>query len=138
MLPAESTSVISALDPDLLSIWVALASIIITFAAIVMTIIEKRMTTAAGRASVSRSQLIEAIDSISDGFASFDTQDRLALMKQKHLQLMGLGSRESLMGESFAVIKQKITQQGIFKTKQPDVAQEQTKQPRIEELTNGL
>lgn len=138
MFPAQSGSIINAMDPDILSIWVALASIFITFIAIAMTIIEKRMTTATGTASVSLSQLIEAIDSISDGFALFDTQDRLALMNQKYLQFMRLGSRESVMGESFDVIKQQVSQNGIFKTPQPDVEEDKTKQTKIEELTNGL
>jgi NO-binding membrane sensor protein with MHYT domain/signal transduction histidine kinase len=136
---------INAMDTNVLGVLVALASIMITAITIGMTILEKRMVSAAGTASVSRSQLIEAIESISDGFALFDTQQRLALMNSKYLELMQLGSRESVMGASFESIMRKIANKAVFKESQqdPDAWVEQLLQnwkpekPSIQELFDG-
>ncbi len=136
---------ITAMNTNSLGTWVALASIVITATAIGMTIIEKRMASAVGTASVSRSRLIEAIESISDGFALFDTRGRLALMNSQYLELMQLGSRESVMGASFENIMRQIAKNGVVKAaqKDPDAWVEDLLQnwnpdrPIIQELSDG-
>lgn len=143
--PGNTSIDIDAMNPNTLGIWVALASILITAAAIGMTIIERRMASAVGTATVSRSRLIEAIESISDGFALFDEKGRLALMNSKYLELMQLGSRESVVGESFENIMRRIAKKGVIKAaqKDPDSWVEHLldnwnpDRPNIEKLSDG-
>jgi NO-binding membrane sensor protein with MHYT domain len=116
--PSTTGLDINAMDTNALGSWVALASILITISAFGMTIFEKRMASTVGTASVSRSRLIEAIESISDVFALFDTEHRLALMNSKYLDLMQLGSRESVVGESFQNIMCRIAKKGVIKASQ--------------------
>ena len=118
--PGNAGVDIDAMNPNTLGIWVALASILITAAAIGMTVFERRMASAVGTATVSRSRLIEAIESISDGFALFDEQGRLALMNSKYLEMMQLGNRESVVGASFENIMRRIASNGIIKAAQKD------------------
>ncbi len=143
--PGNAELELDAMNPNTLGIWVALASILITAAAISMTVIEKRMASAVGTATVSRTRLIEAIESVSDGFALFDEQGRLALMNSRYLELMQLGKRESFMGASFESIMRRIAKNGVIKAaqKDPDAWVEQLLQdwnpdkPSIQELSDG-
>ena len=136
---------IDAMNPNALGIWVALASILITAAAIGMTVFARRMASAVGTASVSRTRLIEAIESVSDGFALFDEQHRLALMNSKYLEMMQLGSRESVVGASFENVMRRIANKGVIKAaqKDPDAWVERLlqnwnpDQPDIQELSDG-
>ncbi len=143
--PGNTRIDIDAMNPITLGIWVALASILITAAAIGMTIIERRMASAVGTATVSRSRLIEAIESISDGFALFDEKGHMALMNSKYLELMQLGSRESVVGESFENIMRRVANKGVIKAAQKDpdswiehlLQNWNPDQPNIEKLSDG-
>lgn len=136
---------VGAMNPNTLGIWVALASILITVAAIGMTVFERRMASAVGTATVSRSRLIEAIESISDGFALFNEQGRLELMNSKYLEIMQLGNRESVVGASFESIMRRIASNGVIKAAEnnPDTWVEQLlqdwnpDQPDVQELSDG-
>ena len=143
--PGSGGEAIDAMNPHTLSYWVALASILITVSAISMTVFEKRMSSAVGTATVSRARLIEAIESVSDGFALFDQQGRLALMNSRYLELMQLGSRESVVGVTFGEIMHRIARKGVIKEAQEDPdgwVEELLKdwnpdEPQIQQLSDG-
>jgi signal transduction histidine kinase/CheY-like chemotaxis protein len=82
--PGDGTIPVAAgLDPLFLGGWVGMASVFITGLAIVMTLVDRRLEAAARSEQLSRSRLLEAIESIADGFALFDTEDRLVLSNRR-------------------------------------------------------
>lgn len=80
-----------ALSPTSLAIWVSLTSVSITLLAIAVTVIDRRLKKAADAEHSSRAQMLEAIESISDGFSLYDMNDRLAVCNQRYRELMDSG-----------------------------------------------
>ena len=80
-----------ALSPTSLAIWVSLTSVSITLLAIAVTVIDRRLKKAADAEHSSRAQMLEAIESISDGFSLYDMNDRLAVCNQRYRELMDCG-----------------------------------------------
>ena len=68
---------IDALDVNWLAFAMSLASIVITGLAVFFVVVDTRLTAATRSARTSRARLKEAIDSMSDGFAMWDADDRL-------------------------------------------------------------
>lgn len=89
--PAAPDALKHALNPDALALWVSFASLSITSLAILMTVVDSRLQRAAHDQAMSRSQMREAIESISDGFSLYDTQDRLVECNQLYRELMDSG-----------------------------------------------
>src|SRR5882724_4535591 len=67
------------LDPTFLGAWVSLATVLITGLAIFVTVVDSRLEAATNSERLSRARLLEAIESISEGFSLYDTDDRLVL-----------------------------------------------------------
>jgi len=74
-----SQSASAGLDPTFLGAWVSVATVLITGLAIFVTVVDSRLEAAAHAERLSRSRLLEAIESISEGFSLYDTDDRLVL-----------------------------------------------------------
>ena len=82
--PAPGSAVFGeALDPTLLALWVGFATIPILGLAILLTVIDVRLKAAAHSERTSRSRMIQAIDSMSDGFCMLDMDQRLVLCNDR-------------------------------------------------------
>jgi len=76
---------------------------------------------ALGMVAQSRSQLTHAIDSISEGFALFDSEERLLLCNQRFLAMYPLSARHIHVGVSFhEIVKAAITCGDIVKSEFAD------------------
>jgi signal transduction histidine kinase/NO-binding membrane sensor protein with MHYT domain/CheY-like chemotaxis protein len=82
------------LDAGTLGVWAGMASVWITAFAILMTLVDSRLETAERSERLSHSRLLQAIESISDGFALYDTEDRLVLCNHRFRERMRPGKRE--------------------------------------------
>jgi signal transduction histidine kinase/NO-binding membrane sensor protein with MHYT domain len=74
-----------------LAFLVALVSIYMASLVIWMAIVDSRIQQAAAGAATSRLHMREAIESITDGFSLYDTDDRLVECNQRYRDLMGNG-----------------------------------------------
>jgi NO-binding membrane sensor protein with MHYT domain len=81
-----------ALSPFDLALLVALGSFLVAALAIVVTVIDRRLQESAQLAQTSRAYMLEAIESIADGFALFGMDDRLIVCNQRYRELMDTGS----------------------------------------------
>jgi NO-binding membrane sensor protein with MHYT domain len=102
-----------ALSPSSLAISVAFVSILITMLAIAVTVIDRRLKKAAEAEKSSRSQMLEAIESISDGFSLYDMNDRLAVCNQRYRELMDCGAG-IVPGMLFESIIRGIAESGLL------------------------
>ena len=84
---ASSQPVGVGLDPTFLGAWVSVATVLITGLAIFVTVVDSRLEAAAHSERLSRSRLLEAIESISEGFSLYDTDDRLVLCNSRYREL---------------------------------------------------
>ena len=84
-----------ALSPFSLAISVSLISVAITMLAIAVTIIDRRLKKATDAEQAIRSQMVEAIESVTDGFSLYDMDDRLAVCNQRYRELMDCGAGDS-------------------------------------------
>ena len=82
-----------------------------------MTLVDSRLEEAARSERLSRSRLLEAIESMSDGFALYDTDDRLVVCNSRFRQRMFPARREvrSLQGISFADITRGAATAGLIR-----------------------
>ena len=90
---------------------VSLVSILISMLAIAVTIIDRRLKKAADAEKSSRLQMLEAIESFSDGFSLYDMNDRLAVCNQGYREMMDCGSG-IIPGMSFESIIRDIAEAG--------------------------
>lgn len=115
--PAEHAALSSgAMLPEALGGWVGVVSAFIITLAIVMTIVDSRLEVAARSEQLSRSRLLQAIEGISDGFALYDTDDRLLVYNRRFCDRMRPAGRElpSLQGLLFEEIIRAAAQAGMI------------------------
>jgi two-component system sensor histidine kinase/response regulator len=96
-----SAAVVAGLDPTFLGAWVSLATVLITGLAIFVTVVDSRLEAATNSERLSRARLLEAIESISEGFSLYDTDDRLVLCNSRYRELVDPETTESLVGMEF-------------------------------------
>jgi adenylate cyclase len=95
--PGDAVNVVDAgLGPMVLGGWAGMASVFITGLAIIMTLVDRRLEEAARSERLSHSRLLQAIESISDGFALYDTDDRLVLCNRRFRERMSPSRRDRL------------------------------------------
>jgi NO-binding membrane sensor protein with MHYT domain len=95
--PGDAVNVVDAgLGPMVLGGWAGMASVFITGLAIIMTLVDRRLEEAARSERLSHSLLLQAIESISDGFALYDTDDRLVLCNRRFRERMSPSRRDRL------------------------------------------
>lgn len=106
----------AGLGPMVLGAWVGMASVFITGLAILMTVVDRRLELAARSEHLSRSRLLEAIESISDGFALYDTEDRLVVCNGRFRQRMSPARRDTghLEGMLFEDIIRGAAESGLI------------------------
>ena len=92
------------LDPTLLGVWVSMATVLITGLAIFISVVDSRLDAAAHAERLSRSRLLEAIESISEGFSLYDREDRLVLCNSRYRELHSATTADGLVGMTFEEI----------------------------------
>jgi signal transduction histidine kinase len=100
-----------ALSPFSLGISVSLISVAITVVVIAVTVIDRRLKKAADAEQAIRSQMVEAIESVTDGFSLYDMDDRLAVCNQRYRDLMDCGTG-IIPGMSFESIVRSVAESG--------------------------
>lgn len=105
----------AAMVPAALAGWVGMASAFVIALAIIMTMVDSRLELALRSEQLSRSRLLEAIESISDGFALYDTDDRLVICNRCFRERMLPAKRDlgSLQGLSFEEILRSAANSGL-------------------------
>ena len=107
--PEPSTT----LDPALLSVLVALAAVVVLALAIFVVVAERRLQAADESARESRSHLNEAIESVSEAFSLFDSEDRLVLCNKMYRDVLCGGNPGVVPGVSYEWIIRAAAQQGL-------------------------
>src|SRR3989449_6250975 len=93
VFPGDGSQPIDAgLDPTFLGAWVSVATVLIIGLAIFVTVVDSRLEAAAQSERLSRSRLLEAVESISEAFSLYDTEERLVLW---HRRDRGLASHHA-------------------------------------------
>ena len=102
-----------ALSPFSLAISVSFISATIAVLAIAVTVIDRRLKKAADAEQAIRSQMVEAIESVTDGFSLYDMDDRLAVCNQRYRELMDCGAG-IVLGMSFESIIRGVAESGLL------------------------
>jgi signal transduction histidine kinase/CheY-like chemotaxis protein len=129
-----------------LGVWVTLAAVLITGLAIFVTLVDTRLEAAAYSERRSRARLLEAIASISEGFALYDTDDRLVLCNTRYRELMPAGQGEDVIGMPFAQIVRMAAENGLIRDAEGHIdawvaeriaQHRQPRGPHIQQRSNG-
>src|SRR5438552_2480057 len=113
VFPSTSAEPVGAgLDPTFLGAWVSVATVVITGLAIFVTVVDSRLEAAANSERLSRSRLLEAIESISEGFSLYDTHDRLVLCNSRYRELANAAPEPGLVGMPFEQVIRLIAERG--------------------------
>ncbi len=113
VFPGNGVEPITAgLDPTFLGAWVSVATVLITGLAIFVTVVDGRLEAAAHSERLSRFRLLEAIESISEGFSLFDTDDRLVLCNNRYRELADPVPAGGLVGMRFEQVIRMIAERG--------------------------
>ena len=129
-----------------LGLWVTLAAVLITSLAIFVTLVDTRLEAATYSERRSRARLLEAIASISEGFALYDTDDRLVLCNTQYRELMPAGKGDDVIGMPFAQIVRMAAENGLIRDAEGHVdawvaerlmQHRQPQGPHIQQRSNG-
>jgi signal transduction histidine kinase len=108
-LPEPRTTI----DPALLSALVALAALVVLALTIFVVVVDRRLQAADKSARESRSHLNEAIESVSEAFSLFDSEDRLVLCNKMYRDVLCGGNPGVVPGVSYEWIIRAAGQQGL-------------------------
>ncbi len=108
----SSEPVAVGLDPTFLAAWVSVATVLITGLAIFVTVVDSRLEAAVHSERLSRSRLLEAIESISEAFSLYDTDDRLVLCNSRYRELANVSSADALVGMRFEQVMRLVAERG--------------------------
>src|SRR6266478_4704237 len=113
VFPGDSSEPVAAgLDPTFLAAWVSVATVLITGLAIFVTVVDSRLEAAAHSERLSRSRLLEAIESISEAFSLYDTDDRLVLCNSRYRELAHASPADGLVGMPFQQVMRLVAERG--------------------------
>jgi len=104
----------SSLDPLLLAILVAIATALILGLAILVAVVDQRLKAAARSARISQNRLLEAIESISDGFCLYDREDRLVISNRRYRELLDQEKDSVRLGDRFETIVRRAASSGMI------------------------
>ena len=110
---AHPTAVGTVLEPTLLAILVSLAAAIILSMSIFVVVVDARLKAAAISVRTSRAHMIQAIESVSEGFCLYDSEDRLVLCNSRYRELLQLGESEDVLGKRFDEIMRGAVERGL-------------------------
>jgi adenylate cyclase len=107
------------LNPMAVGRWAALASIFIAGLALFLTLVDTRLEEASRSEQLSHTRLLEAIESISDGFALYDTEDRLVLSNSRFRhRIPGNRDPTALQGITFEDLMRRTAASGSVRAAQ--------------------
>ena len=114
VFPGDGSQPIDAgLDPTFLGAWVSVATVLITGLAIFVTVVDSRLEAAAQSERLSRSRLLEAVESISEAFSLYDTEERLVLCNRRYRELASHNAADSLVGTPFEQIIRRVAERDL-------------------------
>lgn len=88
-LPGDGSHTVETLvDPLWLGTGVGLATALILGLAVVITVVDRRLAATVASERLSSSRLLEAIESVSEGFSLYDADDRLVLCNSRYRELL--------------------------------------------------
>lgn len=103
----------SAIAQGLLSVLVTFAALFVLALAIFVMLIDRRVRSAELSARESRAHLNEAIESISEAFSLFDSEDRLVLCNEMYRDVLCAGNPGVVPGVSYEWIIGAAARQGL-------------------------
>ena len=111
MIPTYSISeIVSSAPPP--GIEVDLLAVVAVSLSTLLAIIDRQVTTASSRARASHARMIEAIESVPQGFSLFDANDRLVICNRKYREMVSQPGAEVQPGDSFESIICRIAKRG--------------------------
>ena len=114
VFPGDGSQPIDAgLDPTFLGAWVSVATVLIIGLAIFVTVVDSRLEAAAQSERLSRSRLLEAVESISEAFSLYDTEERLVLCNRRYRELASHNAADSLVGTPFEQIIRRVAERDL-------------------------
>ncbi|HEY5932369.1 MAG TPA: anti-sigma factor antagonist, partial [Nitrospira sp.] len=108
----------SALPPG---IEVDLLAVVAVSLSTLLAIIDRQVTSASSLARDSRARMIEAIESVPQGFSLFDADDRLVICNRKYREVVSQPGAEVQPGDSFESIIRRITKRGDIPAAMADI-----------------
>jgi len=133
------------IEPNVLAALVGIAAVVVISLTIFVVIVDARLKDAARSARASRARMIQAIESVSEGFCLFDSQDRLLLCNSRFRKLLGHDDLDPV-GQEFAQILRRAIGRGLIPLREEDtdawitrrLAQHQNPtSPLIQERSDG-
>ena len=103
-----------ALQPTLLAVLVGVAAMVVLALAILVAVVDGRLKAAALSVRTSRSRMMQAIESVSEGFCLYDAEDRLVLCNSRYRELNRDGDCEVILGETFEQIIRRAAERGLI------------------------
>ncbi|UVT20654.1 MAG: SpoIIE family protein phosphatase [Nitrospira sp.] len=111
MVPAYSmSSVLTGSPPP--GIEVELLAVVAVSLSTLLAIIDRHVTIASRLARDSQARMIEAIESVPQGFSLFDVDDRLVICNRKYREVVSQPGDEVQPGDSFESIIRRIAKRG--------------------------
>ena len=120
MVPIYGVSSIEA-SASTPAIEVELLAIVAVSLSTLLAIIDRHVTTASELARDARARMIEAIESVPQGFALFDADDRLVICNRKYREIVSDPTAEVQPSDSFESIIRRIASQGDIPAAVPDI-----------------
>jgi sigma-B regulation protein RsbU (phosphoserine phosphatase) len=111
MIPTYNISEIASSAPPP-GIEVDLLAVVAVSLSTLLAIIDRQVTTASSRARASHARMIEAIESVPQGFSLFDANDRLVIYNRKYREMVSQPGAEVQPGDSFESIICRIAKRG--------------------------
>jgi phosphoserine phosphatase RsbU/P len=111
MIPIYSMSGITSSAPPP-GIEVDLLAVVAVSLSTLLAIIDRHVTKASSLARDSRARMIEAIESVPQGFSLFDADDRLVICNRKYREVASQPGAEVQPGDSFESIIRRIAKRG--------------------------
>ena len=119
--PSSGSPSASGLQPMLLAVLVAVATALILGLAILVAMVDRRVKAATHSARISQGRLMEAIESISEGFCLYDRDDRLVVSNSHYRELLDHGQDRVEPGERFESILRRTVSRGLIPEAESDV-----------------
>ncbi len=111
MIPTYSMSGVTASAPPP-GIEVDLLAVVVVSLSTLLAIIDRQVTAASSLARESHARMIEAIESVPQWFALFDSNDRLVICNRKYREVVSGVVNEVQLGDSFESIIRRIAERG--------------------------
>ena len=111
LIPAVSfTTITSSTSPP--DIKVELLAVVAVLLSTLLAIIDRQVTRASDLARDAHTRMMEAIESVSEGFSLFDADDRLVICNRKYSEVVSEAGAEVQPGDSFESIIRRIATRG--------------------------